>query len=574
MASDASLDETASSGNVFVSYSWSDRDFTQQIIALLEDEGYEAKVDRKDIAPSEEWRKRLSEMIRTSDTFLFVLTDAWLASENCRSEFDEALNAGKWLVPVLPRPLQTEPASEIASKNYIYFFSLLEGDGRGFYDGTIGLKKALRHDQVRLRLRRRYEDRANGWQRKEDSLLTADQLVQAETWLAETPADEAVPPLIRAYIAASQDERERVQRRQTRNRLLLTALGAFAVVATAIAGVTAWSAQQTLDGLATAEAEAESLAEAATEWASGTSSLAALLSDPENDGLKQGALRELQSSFDRVSEIRQLNVATVSLDISRDLARAMFHNGSIAGLDLMDTVITQATESAASQQAVDHLARAVLACVDAPSQAAIFEALSRAPASAQAEFTRDTAVDWARPGALCIQAENAICQFENACRLPEEASFDLVESTDEDSPLGILGETDTIASETDSPTLGVGMNEPVPTTFDPDFKITQIFLHISNEDDRQKAEALSLGLRAAGYTVLGIELIPAPEGRNRSVRFFYSEQGEEAAFLRDLCARLAGREGLRAWAEPDSYRVISLAGRYKNLPRNRVEIWF
>ncbi|MEO1568780.1 MAG: hypothetical protein AAFR94_06105, partial [Pseudomonadota bacterium] len=105
------------------------------------------------------------------------------------------------------------------------------------------------------------------------------------------------------------------------------------------------------------------------------------------------------------------------------------------------------------------------------------------------------------------------------------------------------------------------------------FEIRDIYLHISGKDQREDAQALAKRLTAEGYRVLGIELIPAPDGKNRSIRYYHDAQAGQAARLRTLCADFSEALGRQSWANDESYRLISLDGRFKGLPNNRVEIW-
>ena len=133
---DTSLTSTTG-GNVFVSYSRLNLDFANQVVALLEDEGYDPLIDRDDIEVTERWLHRLEELIKSSDTVLFILTDEYLQSESCKWEVDKSLELGKRLIPVLPKPLESiEVPDALSALNYIHFFNLREGDGTGFYAGT------------------------------------------------------------------------------------------------------------------------------------------------------------------------------------------------------------------------------------------------------------------------------------------------------------------------------------------------------------------------------------------------------------------------------------------------------
>ncbi|MEL6662513.1 MAG: toll/interleukin-1 receptor domain-containing protein [Pseudomonadota bacterium] len=601
LQSDA-IESAASGGNIFVSYSWNDRDFTQQIIALLKDEGYDPQVDRTDIAPSEAWRSRLSEMIASCDTFLFVLTDDWVTSQNCKSEFDEALSAGKRLIPVVPRALTLTPPDEIGQLNYIYFFNLQPGDGRGFYEGMGELKRALRYDLERLRLRRRYEDRANGWAAGEDDLLTGDQLSQAETWLKREMALEGVPEHIARYIAASQSAREAAERRATRNRRILATLGSFALVASVIAAGVAWFAYQSVN---LADRDSELLTEAARYWADGKGSLVSNVREQdldESERLLTTATETLMNGLSTVSQIDRDAVKPLRVEIAIDLASAHLnaarYREAFAELNFVDDLVPLTSEET---QATFQLAMAFIACQDGIPELAAGETGARAVLSATPEalhplLTSSRVNTWRAPHPQCDGMPDALCVYEDSCademviagpppsppppapepREPSPREPVRIDDAETEAPAtpapGVIGMTDEELEQLREEDERAAQEYRVIETVGP-YQITEVYLHISEESQRADARRLAAGLEQLGYDVLGIELVPAPPGRNRSVRYFYGQQADQAMELREICTELGAEIGRGAWADPSTYRVISLEGRYKGLPQDRVEIW-
>ncbi|MEO0817094.1 MAG: toll/interleukin-1 receptor domain-containing protein [Pseudomonadota bacterium] len=586
-----SSEAAASGGNIFVSYSWNDRDFTQQIIQLLKDEGYDPQVDRTDIAPSEAWRSRLSEMISSCDTLLFVLTDDWVTSDNCRSEFDEAVAAGKRLIPVVPRALTLLPDDAIAKLNYIYFFPLQPGDGRGFYEGMGDLKRALRFDLERLRLRRRYEDKANGWTAREDDLLTGDQLTQAETWMKREVALEGVPEQIAAYITASQDARARAEQRTKRNRAILSALGGFAIIASVIATGVAWFAYQSVN---LAERDSTLLTEAARNWAEGRSSLVSNVREQdqsESERLLSNAEAALSNGLITIEKIDRESVKPIRVEIALDLASALLntrqYEDAQAELSGVAEVLSEASEQT---QATFHLASAFLACqadTGAGAQSAR-NVLEAAPETLRPLFTAVTLNTWRAPHPQCDGMGDALCVADDSCAVqfvevtqpqtprptaPGRGSTTPPAPAPEPDP--VLTDEEVVSEETREPQDAIiTAPTPRPSPEDDSFLINDVYLHISDEAQRGDAQRLAEGLEALGYRVLGIELVPAPPGRNRSVRYYYDQQLAQADALREICADIAsGIPNRNAWATADTYRVISLDGRYGGLPRNRVEIW-
>ena len=57
---------------MFVSYSRKDLAFAQTMVEALAERGFDAFLDKKDIAPGEPWRERLAGLIATADTVVFV----------------------------------------------------------------------------------------------------------------------------------------------------------------------------------------------------------------------------------------------------------------------------------------------------------------------------------------------------------------------------------------------------------------------------------------------------------------------------------------------------------------------
>ncbi len=588
---DASL-TSPTGGNVFVSYSRLNLDFANQIVALLEDEGYDPLIDRDDIEVTEKWLNRLEELIRSSDTVLFVLTDEYLASDSCKWEVDKALELGKRLIPVLPKPLtSTDAPAALTTLNYIHFFNQREGDGTGFYAGTKALRRALRHDLERLRLQRRYEDRAAGWKAGEDDLLSGEQLVQAEGWLRSVPPEEGIAEAISGYISASrlaEDKRLRNRRRWT---YAFAALGVGALVATGVAGVSWFQVQEaqqesieiaakaaaaqkdadaanaaataTLAELETAEDDAVKLAEAANLWAQGSRAAArtpwgrdaSSAGDIDPIEETEGLLQRAFSNLSDVSQKDSLHIWQISRAVTRDLAETRYHVGNDTAFKLIDDLIKAPVNRDTVPEdfllnelplilAELHALRAVYACPLASERSGISAGVDAAPDSVKAKLTWSSVSSLTdAPTGICEEARSAICTYAVDCPgpRPQMRSLSTVEQPQVDA-----------------------------------FQITELYFHISSEEQRPRAEALArqLATTGSGYKVLGIDLIEAPAGKNRSVRFYFNVQRDQADELANLCAEIAGELGFGAWAERGSYRVISLDGRYKGLRPNRAEIWF
>jgi hypothetical protein len=88
---------------VFISYSRADLAFADRIVAALNERGFEPLIDRRDIKAAEKWRDRLKQMIRQSDTVVFVISPEAVASEICKEEVEFAASLNKRFVPIVWR---------------------------------------------------------------------------------------------------------------------------------------------------------------------------------------------------------------------------------------------------------------------------------------------------------------------------------------------------------------------------------------------------------------------------------------------------------------------------------------
>jgi len=77
-------DQSENRAKVFISYSRKDLSFAQMLVAGLAGSGFDAFLDKTDIAPGEPWKERLAALIATADTVLFAISPDSVAyrSEN------------------------------------------------------------------------------------------------------------------------------------------------------------------------------------------------------------------------------------------------------------------------------------------------------------------------------------------------------------------------------------------------------------------------------------------------------------------------------------------------------------
>src|SRR5262245_55138663 len=185
-------DGTGAAGKlaVFISYSRGDLAFADQLDAAL-GLHFVTTIDRHGISGGEDWKRRLGNLIRDTDTVVFVLSPTSATSVVCRWEVEEAVRLGKRILPVLCRPLDgASPPPQLLNLNYIFFYEEPKSPGSGFGTGIVRLVQALNTDLDWLREHTRLLARALEWVnagRVENRLLTGPDIVAAKNWAARRP---------------------------------------------------------------------------------------------------------------------------------------------------------------------------------------------------------------------------------------------------------------------------------------------------------------------------------------------------------------------------------------------------
>ena len=207
---------------VFISYSRQDLAFADQLVAVLEWQGFLPIIDRKGIYGAERWEERLGQLILEADIVVFVLSPDSAASEVCAWEVEKAAGRGKRIIPVLCRPLEgTQPHPRLRDLNYIYFYPEKDMPGSGFGTGQVRLIEALSVDIDWLREHTRLEELAARWDansRPADQLLRGSELSAYKGWRDRRPANAPeLTALQRAFLGSSEDEetsRESAERKR------------------------------------------------------------------------------------------------------------------------------------------------------------------------------------------------------------------------------------------------------------------------------------------------------------------------------------------------------------------------
>ena len=215
---------------VFVSYSRKDGAFADELVSGLELCGFDAYVDKEDIAPAEPWEDRLGALIRDADTVVFVLSPSSIASKHCEWEVAETVRLSKRLLPIVwQRVPDNEVPEQLRRLNYIFFT-----DDHSFIKSLGELVNALRADLEWIRQHTRFAELATNWEERGRSpslLLLAGEIEDAKAWLAKQPKDAPrITMQQQTFIDASIRASEVEQKRKWHGKVLAGVL-AFAILA-------------------------------------------------------------------------------------------------------------------------------------------------------------------------------------------------------------------------------------------------------------------------------------------------------------------------------------------------------
>lgn len=170
---------------VMLSYARADAGaFTRELADALEAANFDVLLDVDDIEAATDWQERLSDMIRSVDTLVIVLTPGWIASDMCQWELEEALRQNKRIIPLVHKdPSDAPPPEEISKLNYIYF-----DDRQSFGAALKQLAPALRVNLAWIRNHTHYSESARIWEdrhRDPAMFLRGAELKRAQAWRDE-----------------------------------------------------------------------------------------------------------------------------------------------------------------------------------------------------------------------------------------------------------------------------------------------------------------------------------------------------------------------------------------------------
>jgi hypothetical protein len=249
----ATQTSVASKLKVFISYSRKDATFAEELLSGLKLCGFDAYLDKEDIAPGEPWEDRLGRLIREADTVVFVLSASALASKHCEWEVAQTARLSKRLLPIVWQVVPDDQVPEQLKRlNYIFFT-----EGHSFTKSLGELAGALRIDLDWIRQHTRFAELAANWEdrrRPISLLLLGGEIDDAKAWLLKRPKD--APQITiqqQAFIDASIRAAEEAQKRdaalQWRAKVWTTAAAVIFAIGAAVAGVAWWQEKKTVDEL-------------------------------------------------------------------------------------------------------------------------------------------------------------------------------------------------------------------------------------------------------------------------------------------------------------------------------------
>ena len=211
---------------IFISYSRRDLRIADSFVVELEAQNFEVIIDRRDLPYGEEWQKELADFIQSSDTVLWLISEASLASKWVKWELGEVERLKKRLVPVRIANVDPDSLPELLHKIH----ALPAEAAFDFSQHLSLLIRTLNTNAAWLKEATRLSDRARQWEAKEQDeaqLLRGRALFDAESWVnAKPPSAPAINSEILDLLLHSRQAVSRRQRRTVALSILL-AIGGF-----------------------------------------------------------------------------------------------------------------------------------------------------------------------------------------------------------------------------------------------------------------------------------------------------------------------------------------------------------
>jgi hypothetical protein len=240
----------------FLSYDRPLLSFASSLATNLDAERVRLRGDWQ-LEPGADWWDRIADLIRGSDTFLFLLTPESVRSAACIQELDLALSWQKRILPAVreqPSDDALVDLPEVLAKKH-WVFVRPQDD---LSEAIASIVTAVRTDFELATIHTRLTISADAWEKRVGDLLRGTYLEEAKSALTKMDKRKPLLPSASPKMRLFVDESQAAERRRK-------GLGVFATLATIIiAGLLGWIAWQRL-GLAQARLDAESQRAAAQE---------------------------------------------------------------------------------------------------------------------------------------------------------------------------------------------------------------------------------------------------------------------------------------------------------------------
>lgn len=217
---------------VFLSYSRKDRERAQAVADVLRSRHFGVFKDTDDILPTEEWRERLSELIESADTIVFLLSPHSAVSEVCAWEVEYAHSLNKRIAPIVIDDVASDAIPPLLTRlNFIFCTP------RDPFENAIDtLVSALNTDIEWVREHTRIAGLARRWNtagRPARLLLRGQDITDSEAWRDSKPIEAPdLEQLQAGFIAESRRASGRRQRNWVIGSLGMTAaMAALAIFA-------------------------------------------------------------------------------------------------------------------------------------------------------------------------------------------------------------------------------------------------------------------------------------------------------------------------------------------------------
>ncbi|OUC15948.1 MAG: hypothetical protein B0A82_04130 [Alkalinema sp. CACIAM 70d] len=213
--------------DLFISYCRRNLEFIQRFYQDLQKQQRNIWIDWADIPPSVNWRAEIHRGISAADSFIAVLSPEYLASYECRVEYEAALKMNKRLIPIVCENVNPKDTPKnLADLNWIFFRPEDNWD-----ESFAKLAEALDTDLPHVRAHTRLLLRAQEWQnhgKDESFLLRGTDLERAEQWCIEGATKQPEPNTLQLQYIDTSRRTERAQQRSL-IRLQRTLLGTMTI---------------------------------------------------------------------------------------------------------------------------------------------------------------------------------------------------------------------------------------------------------------------------------------------------------------------------------------------------------